>query len=192
MRDGEDEGHERRYEGARAGDPDAFAELFGRHADELRRFVDRRLGDQARRRIEPDDVVQETSLVLFERIRDFPPDLTESELRAWCVQVTKHVLIDMIRAMGNDLGESALPERHGIDGPTPRVETGSVTRADGAARLRRAIERLPEHYAAVVRECVLGGRSAVRAAERLGITPDNVRQRLCRANERLRELLREA
>src|SRR5262249_48410625 len=51
------------------------------------------------------------------------------------------------------------------------------------------LERLPEHYREVVVLCSLEGRTQKEAADLLGLSPGEVRGRLDRARERLRDRL---
>ncbi len=57
-------------------DPEAFAEIFDRHAADLFRYIRRRLGDGV-----SDDVLAETSTVAFARRRRY--DLERPDARPW-------------------------------------------------------------------------------------------------------------
>ena len=54
-----------------AGDAAAFEALFARHREFLRKFVDLRLDPDVRARVDPSDIVQETQLEAFDRLRDY-------------------------------------------------------------------------------------------------------------------------
>ena len=54
-----------------AGDDAAFEALFARHREFLRKFVDLRLDPDVRARVDPSDIVQETQLEAFDRLRDY-------------------------------------------------------------------------------------------------------------------------
>src|SRR5215813_3163744 len=54
-----------------AGDDAAFEALFARHREFLRKFVALRLDPDVRARVDPSDIVQETQLEAFDRLRDY-------------------------------------------------------------------------------------------------------------------------
>ncbi len=58
-------------ERATAGERGAFDELFARHRPVLRRFIDLRLDARLRSRVDPSDIVQETQLDAFRRMKDY-------------------------------------------------------------------------------------------------------------------------
>src|SRR5262249_29296563 len=62
---------ERLLQQARAGDQQAFEDLFARHREYLRQVVALRLDPRIRSRLDPEDVVQEAQLEAFRRFGDF-------------------------------------------------------------------------------------------------------------------------
>ena len=58
-------------EQARAGDRRAFEQLFAQHRAYLRQSIALRLDPRVRPRVDPSDVVQETQLEAFDRLRDY-------------------------------------------------------------------------------------------------------------------------
>jgi len=61
----------RLLEQARAGERQAFEELFRRHRAFVRQVVDLRLDDRLRARVDPSDIVQETHMEAFRKLPDY-------------------------------------------------------------------------------------------------------------------------
>src|SRR3954465_13927654 len=77
-----------------AGNSDALAELYDRHADPLYRAAYRRLGDRQL----AEEVLQDTFLALWNRAELF--DETQGSLRAWLGTIARNRSIDRLRASG--------------------------------------------------------------------------------------------
>jgi RNA polymerase sigma-70 factor, ECF subfamily len=77
-----------------AGNSDALAELYDRHADVLYRAAYRRLGD----RHLAEEVLQDTFLSLWNRAELF--DQSQGSLRAWLGTIARNRSIDRLRASG--------------------------------------------------------------------------------------------
>jgi len=77
-----------------AGNSDALAELYDRHADALYRAAYRRLGD----RHLAEEVLQDTFLSLWNRAELF--DESQGSLRAWLGTIARNRSIDRLRAAG--------------------------------------------------------------------------------------------
>ena len=56
---------------AAGGDDTAFAELFGHFRAHLKQFIELRLDQRVRRRVDPSDVLQETQMEVHRRLPDF-------------------------------------------------------------------------------------------------------------------------
>ncbi|MBK6939250.1 MAG: sigma-70 family RNA polymerase sigma factor [Planctomycetes bacterium] len=171
------------FERARQHDGDAFLALMRDVDDTLRRYVQRHMSPALGAVIAVDDVLQDVSLLLFERIDRFPADLDGAEFAAYAMQITKHRLVDLARSQ-----VQCTVDGLGDEPEASASRTGSVTSADDRRKLREAVERLPSDQAAIVRAVVFEGRSVKSAAESCSITEEAVRQRLARARSRLREL----
>src|SRR5215471_6006676 len=61
----------RLLERARAGERQAFEELFRRHRAFVRQVIDFRLDDRLRSRLDPSDIVQETQMEAYRRLPDY-------------------------------------------------------------------------------------------------------------------------
>lgn len=175
------------YRRARAGDGAAFAALVARYQERLHAFVSRRMGAQARRRSEPDDVLQAVVLTLWERLASYPEDLEEDELRAYVLQIAKWRIADLMKRR-REGGESQMPREAPARAPT---DAGPVTRADERAWTREQIARLEPKYAEVLKRFHVEGESVAQIAHALGLGIDAVKQRLVRGRARLRERMGE-
>ncbi|MEA2622041.1 MAG: hypothetical protein QOH61_951 [Chloroflexota bacterium] len=77
-----------------AGDTDALAELYDRHADAIYRAAYRRLGDRQL----AEEVLQDTYLALWNRAELF--DSRQGSLPAWLGTIARNRAIDRLRALG--------------------------------------------------------------------------------------------
>ena len=172
------------YASARAGDERAFAAIVARFRDRLQRFIERRMGAQVRRRCEPDDIFQNVMLTLLGRIAGYPEGLDEDELRAYAFQIAKWKIADVLKRGDREGGESVLPSG---DLPARAPSEGPVTVNDERRWTRDEIAALPDNFATVMRLYYVDGRSAAEIAQELGLSVDNVKQRLSRGRSRLKE-----
>src|SRR5258707_2747722 len=76
-------------------DTQALAEFLVAHRPQLMAFIERQLGGALRRKIEPDDVFQETSA---EAVRSLPTvELGDRDPFSWLCQIAEHRIIDLHR-----------------------------------------------------------------------------------------------
>jgi RNA polymerase sigma-70 factor (ECF subfamily) len=143
---------QRLLEQARGGDRQAVEELLGSHRPYLRRLVELRLDPRLRSRVDASDVVQEAQMEAARRLEGYlqqPP----MPFRLWLRQLAYDRLLMLRRfhvgAARRSVGrEVALPERSSLllaeqllaNGSTPSQR---VSREELAARVRRAVARLP-------------------------------------------------
>ncbi|WP_343243762.1 RNA polymerase sigma factor [Streptomyces sp. SID13726] len=177
----------------RAGDPEAFAELFGAHARAVYGHAARLTGDVGT----AEDVVSLTFLEawrLREKLRpeeDLPPPGGES-LRAWLFGIATNVLRNTRRAARRHGAALArLPQRPADHDTVPDFADALVGRMENAERLaaaRAALGRLRAPEREVFALCVWSGLSYEAAGEALGVPASTVRSRLARARQRLRRL----
>src|SRR5438093_34489 len=80
----------------KAGDDRAFDALFARHRDSLRAFIDLRLDPRIRARVDPSDVVQETQLEAYHRLRDYL-ERAPMPFRVWLRKTAYERLLKMQR-----------------------------------------------------------------------------------------------
>ncbi|WP_033322006.1 RNA polymerase sigma factor [Streptomyces yerevanensis] len=189
----------------RAGDTEAFAELFGAHARAVYSHAARLTGDRGA----AEDVVSLTFLEawrLREKLRPEAPEegaldaeLTESRewsesdgLRPWLYGIATNVLRNTRRAARRHSAALArLPGRPADHDTVPDFADELVGRMEDTERLaaaRTALGRLRRPEREVFALCVWSGLSYAAAGEALGVPASTVRSRLSRARVRLRRL----
>jgi RNA polymerase sigma-70 factor (ECF subfamily) len=164
------------------GDQAAFSELYDLLAPRLWRFA----SNLSRHQATAEDVVQQTFLQLH-RTRD--RWIQGANVCPWAYAIAHHFFLDSLR--------STQKEVPGHDASTGAGEPAAPgVAADDAidgrrrlAALRQQLERLPEKLRLAVHLVEVEGLSIAGAAEVLGITPNNVKQRVFRARRLLEQLL---
>ncbi|MGI5195839.1 RNA polymerase sigma factor [Streptomyces sp. CA-288835] len=188
----------------RAGDPDAFAELFGAHARAVYSHGARLTGDLGA----AEDVVSLTFLEawrLREKLRPDAPapeeglpdgELAEGDgLRPWLYGIATNVLRNTYRAARRH--RAALGRLHGRTADRDTVPdfadelVGRMEDTERLAAARTALGRLRRPEREVFALCVWSGLSYAAAGEALGVPASTVRSRLSRARVRLRRLAEE-
>jgi len=136
----------------KAGDDRAFDALFARHRASLRTFIDLRLDPRIRARIDPSDVVQDTQLDAYNRLRDFL-EREPMPFRVWLRKTAYERLLKVQRHHGaaprSVDHEAGLPERSSMllarhllsGGPSPSQH---LARREVARRVREALAQLSE------------------------------------------------
>jgi len=136
----------------KAGDGRAFDALFARHRASLRSFVELRLDPRIRARVDPSDVVQETQLEAYERLRDFL-EREPMPFRVWLRKTAYERLLEVQRHHGaarRSVGrEAAWPDRSSMllarrllaRGPSPSQQ---LAQREVARRVRLALAQLSE------------------------------------------------
>ncbi|PAZ10931.1 RNA polymerase [Streptomyces sp. SA15] len=186
----------------RAGDPEAFAELFGAHARAVYSHAARLTGDRGA----AEDVVSLTFLeawrlreklrpeaVVLEALPEGDAGLPEGDgLRPWLYGIATNVLRNTRRAARRHSAALArLPDRPADLDTVPDFAdelVGRMADADRLAAARTALGRLRRSEREVFTLCVWSGLSYAAAGEALGVPPSTVRSRLARARQRLRRL----
>lgn len=186
----------------RAGDPEAFTELFTAHARAVYSHTARLTAD----RTIAEDVVSLTFLEawrLRERLRpdagppeeDAPadPDPPGGDgLRPWLYGIATNVLRNTRRTARRH--SAALGRLHGLRADresAPDFADELVVRMEDAERVaaaRAALKQLRRSEREVFALCVWSGLTYAAAGEALGVPASTVRSRLSRARQRLRRL----
>jgi RNA polymerase sigma-70 factor (ECF subfamily) len=169
----------------RAGDPDAFAELFDDGAQAVYRYAVGLTGDRSA----AEEVVSLTFLEAW-RLRDrVRPDARS--LRSWLLAIAVNVVRNQARAARRHQAVlSRLPPPHDL----PDFADEVSTRLDDQGRLaavRAAVRGLPARERDVL-ICVWSGLDSAEAAAALGVPEGTVRTRLARARRRLRQAVGES
>ena len=158
----------------RAGDADAFDEVFGAFNVRLFNFIAR----LSNRRDLAEDLVEETWLRLVRHAHRLRPD---TRLDAWLFTVARRVHISHCRSRLLEDSRSAellglWPSGSGARTPFELLEAGEAQR-----RVAGALASMPVIYReALLLICIEGLRPA-EAAEVCGVSSETMRQRLSRA-----------
>lgn len=166
----------------RAGDAQAFRELFQEHAQVVYRHAVRVTGDWATAQ----DVVSLTFLEAW-RLRGKLRDEGDTP-RPWLMGIATNVLRNTTRAgRRHDRAMARLPAKETV----PDFADELVSRMADAEQLAAAqavLARLRRPEREVFTLCVWSGLSYAEAAQALGVPVGTVRSRLARARSRLRKL----
>jgi RNA polymerase sigma-70 factor (ECF subfamily) len=160
------------------GDPEAFEEIFERHARSVWSYVRRRIGAAA-----AEEVVAETFLIAFQRRDRFDPAYESA--RPWLLGIATNLVRRRRRDERAYLeGTRRLPRAVPVD------ETADVERVD-AERMRPILVQALMELSTGDRETfllvVLGELTYTEAAQALGVPVGTVRSRIHRARSVLRE-----
>ncbi|MFI6515180.1 RNA polymerase sigma factor [Spirillospora sp. NPDC050679] len=163
-------------------EPEAFAELFHRHFDEIHRYVARRLGPDA-----ADDIAAETFLAAFRRRDRFDP--ARGAVRPWLYGIATNLVGTHRRAERRHLRAVArTPADHAAPGPEDRV-AARVSAAGAGGELAAALRRLSPGDRDVLLLVALGDLSYDEVAAALDLKKGTVASRLNRARRKLRAAL---
>ncbi|MDZ7374117.1 MAG: sigma-70 family RNA polymerase sigma factor [candidate division KSB1 bacterium] len=172
------------------GDQEAFAELVREYAPRVYNLALRML----RNRQDAEDVVQETFLSAYEKIRTFDG---RSSLYTWLYRIAVNASLMKLRSKHHTKTFVPLDESDPEEFVRPVLVDWSQHPAekllDQEARevMERAIQALPDSYRSVFVLRDLEQLSTRETAKILGLSEDNVKTRLRRARLFLRNLLSE-
>jgi RNA polymerase sigma-70 factor (ECF subfamily) len=135
-------------------DPEQFATIFDRHADEIHRYAARRLGQQAAA-----DVVSDVFLAAFRNRGRY--DAVRADARPWLYGIATKVISQHVRAEGRRARTLAalpvpLPAVFSVEEISDRITAAQVPAAQRVASERNG--RLRDHLRH--RECELGAGRA--------------------------------
>jgi RNA polymerase sigma-70 factor (ECF subfamily) len=165
----------------RAGDAQAFTGLYERHAAALLTFLVHLTGD----RTLAEDILQETFIRVYRAREDYR---ATGQFRAWLFTIGRRLVIDWRRSQ--HLAWSDEPAALETTSAPDRAEDRAEGR-DLAARVDRALRRLPDTQREVVLLSRYAGLDTRQIAQITGTTPGAVRVALHRALQKLRELIDE-
>ena len=164
-------------------------------------FIERQLGAALRRKIEVDDIFQETSV---EAVRALPEaDFSQREPFSWLCQIAEHRIIDAHRrffdAQKRDAGREVALGTPGGDSQHAAVidllvasmttPTQALSRKGREAQLFAALADLPADQREALRLRYLEGLPSKEIAARLGKSDGAVRVMLTRSLDRLQQVL---
>lgn len=166
----------------RAGDADAFEELYRQHARRLYGLVVRMIGSAG----EADDLVQEVFLQAYRKLPGFRGDST---LGTWLYRLTMNHCLDHLRGRQAKMSRAteSLENENAADLATPEpVVPSAISRMD----LERAIEALPPGSKAAFLLHDVEGFEHREVAEILGISEGTSKSQVHKARLKLRALLK--
>jgi RNA polymerase sigma-70 factor (ECF subfamily) len=186
---------------AKAGDGDALGRLIERHRDYLMLLARVQIGRLLRGKLDPEDVLQETSLEAHRGIGRFRGS-SERAFRAWLRQILAAILSNQVRryrgtkqrdprlerSLIDDLDRSSRALDRGLVAPQS-TPSQSASRRERALLLAEALGKLPEDYREVIILRHLDDLGFGEVARRMGRTEDSVKNLWVRALARLRRTL---
>jgi RNA polymerase sigma-70 factor (ECF subfamily) len=169
---------------ARAGDEEAFRLLVERHSRALFKLAYRMTGNEH----DAEDVVQDAFLKAYRSLDRFEQ---RSQVGSWLYRIAANCAFDVLRRRQRRDGR--LESLDGEEAPEPHAEGPGPERLAQAGDVRRhmdeALERMSarERAAFVLRH--FEGRSVKEIEQALGIDTTSVKQSVCRAVRKAREVL---
>ncbi len=178
-------------EGLRARDPKAYRVLIERYGPMVLGVTRRFLRDEADAR----DCVQETFLSVYRSADRFEG---RARLQTWLRRIATNAALMRIRSRRSRPEDAIDPQgptydefafREGPRRANALTPDEILERAETTDLVRRAVDRLPEPYRAVLLLRDIEGHSTAEAAEMLDVSEGTVKTRLHRARTRLKEQL---
>ncbi|MFJ6080126.1 RNA polymerase sigma factor [Streptomyces sp. NPDC092369] len=165
-------------------EPDAFAELFNRYADDIHRYAARRLGIEV-----ADDLMAETFVIAFQQRRRY--DLSRPQARPWLYGIVTNLVGQHRRAEARRLKAlSRVAAASPAEGePLADRVAARVSAESSRAELAGALAQLPARHRDVLLLIAWGDLDYAEVAEALGMPVGTVRSRLHRARTKLRHAL---
>lgn len=164
-------------------DPDAFAELFDRHAEFVGRYLGSRVGPGP-----AEDLLAETFTIAWERRDAF--DEAYADARPWLFGIATNLIRGHRRAESRRLRLLAKMDSSDAIVGTAADEVGARVDAQRLAKtLAAALAALPAGDRDTLLLSALAGFSHAEIARALGVPEGTVRSRLHRAKTKLRTAL---
>lgn len=158
-----------------SGDDDAFRELHRRLAPKLYAYLLRLSRDSAL----AEDVLQATFAKLHRARASYLPG---ASVMPWAMVIARRTFLDECR------GLAAQREVLDADGVLPEPKSDQPS-PDHVADMRRALDRLPDHYRSAIQLTKLIGFSGEEAAGLLSTTQSAIKLRVHRGYAMLRNIL---
>lgn len=172
------------------GDPDAFACLVRRWEQPLQRLCARMMGDVHR----GEDLAQDAFSRVFTRRHDFE---SSGKFSTWLWRIAINLCLDELRRRNRrpEVALAGSDEPTGVTGDCGIASTDpspgeSIESLEQAEEVRRALQRLPDHYRSVVIFRHYEGLKFSEIAQVLGIPEGTVKSRMSEALSRLAILLK--
>lgn len=162
--------------------PQAFAELFDRHARSVHRYLLRRVGPQ-----NAEDLVGDTFVTAFRSRRNY--DLSRADARPWLFGIATNHVRHYWRSEGRRTARSAAAL--GGSGAFDHSDeaTSSAFFSSLEDEIAQALAQVDDAHLDVLLLIAGPGFTYEEVSQALGIPIGTVRSRMSRARKRLRELL---
>lgn len=163
-----------------AGDKAAFAVLVGRHLPSVLAIARRMLRDEA----EAEDMAQEALIRLWRNAGTV--EVGPAGVRPWLRRVVANLCIDRVRAGRATEVTDEVPET-----PEAPTQQRRLEQQDLAARVDRALSRLPDRQRQALVLFHYEGLSQVEVGRMLGVSDEAVESLLSRARRALKATLQD-
>jgi RNA polymerase sigma-70 factor (ECF subfamily) len=164
------------------GSPDEalVTSLYAEHGRMLLGYVTRLTGDRQL----AEDVVQETLVRAWRNAAKLTEE--QGSVRGWLLTVARNIVTDRARA------RQARPQEVEENPAFPPIAADHADDVVTSLYVQRALQSLSEEHRAVLVTVYYGGKTALEAAEVLGIPPGTVKSRSYYALRALRNAIEEA
>jgi RNA polymerase sigma-70 factor (ECF subfamily) len=189
----------------RAGDAEALAQFVEARRPQLLTYIQRQLSDGLRRKVEPEDVLQDATAEAVRALGSV--DLSSWDPFGWLCQIAERRIIDAHRRFFGAQKRDASREVSinapggGADGSRQGIvnllvasitsPTQALSRKGREFRLLEALKTLPEDQQEALRMRYVENKPSKEIAERLGKTDGAVRVMLTRSLQKLQGILGE-
>jgi RNA polymerase sigma-70 factor (subfamily 1) len=179
--------------------PQALADLLERSRPQLLGYIERRLGDTLRKKVEPLDVYQETAVAALQAWPN--ADLGDREPFGWLCQIAEQRIVDLSRRFAarkraadrevplNARAAGASKEFLDLLAASLTSASSAAARDEQAARLYAAIAQLPSENQDILRWRYVDGLPTKEIAAKVGKTDGAVRVLLTRTLHKLQAIL---
>ena len=167
---------------ARHRDRDAFKALFALFAPRVKAFA-RRSGASAQ---VSEDLAQDVMLSVWRRANQF--DRSKAAASTWIFTIARNRRIDMIR---RETRPDFDPQDPSLRGEDPQGADERLADRQQEQELRRAVARLPEQQAELMRLAYFEDKSHGAIAEQLDLPLGTVKSRIRLAMGKLRKMLKD-
>jgi len=177
----------------KAGDEEAFDQLFEKYRRRLAVLIHYKLNPELRLNLDVDDILQETFLAASRDIGRFTYRSPGSFL-SWLSRIAEHAVIDAVRfqnrqkrAHGELLPFRSDSNPQGAEPADSNTPSRLFRQEEGLRRLLERLNNLPEDYRQAVLLTKIEGLSTAEAAEKMGKSRQSLAVLLHRALKRFRE-----
>lgn len=174
---------------AQRGDSGAFDQIVLRYTEHIRALVFSELGDGLRRRVEIDDLVQDTFLQAFRSIEQFRGE-DDDTFRHWLDTIARRVVQGQARRMS----AQKVDYHREVDSPVSNVKdegdspSKNLQREERFERLEEAMRALSPRYREVITLARLEGLPVKEVARRMGRSEKATSVLLVRAMLKLKDV----